>query len=106
MKIEYVPSKREYPKLRELPAGTVFSPIDSMRPYIKLNKDGLSDVFCDSYNILKRNTMELQNVENELNDYSDIIAVVCLETGRLWFMNKDIAVKPLDCTLEVESLND
>ena len=106
MKIEYVPSKKEYPKLREIPAGTVFSPIDSMRPYIKLNKDGCSDVFCDSYGILKRNTMMLQNVGDQWDDCSDIIAVVCLESGRLWFMYKDIKVNPLDCTLEIESPND
>lgn len=106
MKIEYVPSKRKYPKLREIPAGVVFTPTNSLEIYIKVDKNGQSDVFCDSYNILKRNTVDIQGMGDNFDDYTDIIAVVHLESGTLCFMNRETMVKPLECALEVEELND
>lgn len=106
MKIEYVESKRKYPKLRELPAGTVFTPTNSLEIYIKIDKDGQSDIFCDSYLTLKRDTVDIQGIGDSFDDYTDIIAVVHLESGTLCFMNRETMVNPLDCALEVEELND
>ena len=106
MKIEYVASKRNYPKLREIPAGVVFTPTNSLEIYIKVDKDGQSDVFCDSYNILKRDTVDIQGMGDDFDDYTDIIAVVHLESGTLCFMNRETMVKPLECALEVEELKD
>lgn len=102
MKIEYVKSKREYPKLCEIPCGTVFSPTNSIEIYIKLDRDGMSDIFCDSYNTLKRDTLNIQGLDDEWEDYSDIIAVVHLSSGTLAFMNRETKVNPLDCKLVVE----
>ena len=102
MKIEYVKTKREYPKLSEIPCGTVFSPTNSIEIYIKLDRDGLSEVFCDNFNILKRNTLNIQDLDDEWEDYSDIIAVAHLGTGTLSFMNRETKVNPLDCKLAVE----
>ena len=65
MKIEYVKSKREYPMLCEIPSGTVFSPTNSIEIYIKLDRDGMSDIFCDSYNTLKRDTLNIQGLDDE-----------------------------------------
>ena len=102
MKIEYVKSKREYPKLCEIPAGTVFSPTNSIEIYVKLDRDGMSDVFCDSYNTLKRDTLNIQGLDDEWEDYSDIIAVAHLNSGTLAFINSETKVNPLDCKLVVE----
>ena len=102
MKIEYVKSKREYPKLCEIPNGTVFSPTNSIEIYVKLDRDGMSDVFCDSYNTLKRDTLNIQGLDDEWEDYSDIIAVAHLSSGTLAFINRETRVNPLDCKLVVE----
>jgi len=102
MKIEYVKSKREYPKLSEIPFGTVFSPTNSIEIYIKLDRDGMSDIFTDSYNTLKRDTLNSQGLDDEWEDYSDIIAVVHLDSGTLAFINRETRVNPLDCKLVVE----
>lgn len=102
MKIEYVKSKKEYPKLCEIPAGAVFSPTNSIEIYIKLDRDGMSDIFCDSYNTLKRDTLNIQGLDDEWEDYSDIIAVAHLSTGTLAFINRETRVNPLDCKLVVE----
>jgi hypothetical protein len=102
MKIEYVKGQKEYPKLSEISAGVVFSPTNSMEIYLKLDKDGLSDVFCDSFNILKRNTLNLQGLDDEFEDYSDIIAVIHLASGTLCFINRETRVNPLSCKLVVE----
>ena len=102
MKIEYVKSKREYPKLCEIPIGTAFSPTNSIEIYIKLDRDGMSDVFCDSYNTLKRDTLNIQGLDDEWEDYSDIIAVAHLGSGVLAFMNRESKVNPLDCKMVVE----
>ena len=74
MKIEYVKSKKGCSKLCKIPAGTVFSPINSMKIYIALDKDRMSDR----------------------------IAVAHLNSGTLNFMHKDTRVNPLDCKLVVE----
>lgn len=102
MKIEYVESKREYPMLSEIPAGTVFSPTNSIEIYIKLNKDGMNDIFMDNEKVLKRNTLNIQGLDSEWEDYSDIIAVAHLGSGTLAFINREIKVNPLDCKLVVE----
>ena len=102
MKIEYVKSKREYPKLSEIPSGTVFSPTNSIEIYIKLDRDGMSDIFTDSERILKRDTLNIQGLDDEWEDYSDIIAVAHLSTGTFYFMNRETKVNPLDCKLVVE----
>lgn len=102
MKIEYVKSKKEYPKLCEIPAGTVFSPTNSIEIYVKLDKDGLSEVFCENYDTLKRHTLNIQGLDDKLEDYSDIIAIVHLSSGTLTFMNRETRVNPLDCKLVVE----
>lgn len=102
MKIEYVESNKKYPKLCEIPAGTAFAPIDSLEVYIRLDRDGMSDVFTDDYNILRRNTLNIQNAIDEWNDYTDIIAVAHLGSGTLAFMNRERRVIPLDCKLVVE----
>ena len=47
MKIEYVKSQKKYPMLSEIPAGVVFSPTNSIEIYIKLDRDGMSDIFTD-----------------------------------------------------------
>jgi hypothetical protein len=100
MKIEYVESKRDYPKLCEIPAGTVFSPTNSIEIYIKLDRDGMSDIFTDNCNILNRNTLNIQG--NDWEDCTDILAVVHLGSGTLTFIHRDIRVNPLDCKLVVE----
>ena len=102
MKIEYVKSQKKYPMLSEIPVGAVFSPTNSIEAYIKLNRDGMSDIFCDSYNTLKRDTLNIQGLDDEWEDYGDIIAVVHLTTGTLAFMNKETKVNPLDCKLAIE----
>lgn len=102
MKIEYIKSKKDYPMLSEIPQGTVFSPTNSMEIYIKLDKDGMSDIFCDSYNTLKRDTLNIQGLDSEWEDYGDIIAVAHLGTGTLAFINRETRVNPLDCKLVVE----
>ena len=102
MKIEYIASKKEYPKLCEIPAGTVFSPTNSIEIYIKLNKDGMSDIFTDSYETLKRDTLNIQDLDDEFEHYEEIIAVTHLGSGTLCFLNKDIKVNPLNCKLVVE----
>jgi hypothetical protein len=102
MKIEYVESKREYPKLCEIPAGTVFSPTNSIEIYIKLDRDGLSDIFTDSEKTLKRDTLNIQGLDDEWEDYGDIIAVAHLKSGTLAFINRETRVNPLDCKLVVE----
>lgn len=102
MKIEYVESKKAYPKLCDILAGTVFSPINSREIYIALDKDGISDIFCDSYYTLKRETLKTQDTDDDWDDYGDIIAVVHLDSGTLNFMHKDTKVNPLDCKLAVE----
>ena len=102
MKIEYVKSKKEYPKLCEIPAGTVFSPTNSIEIYVKLDKDGMSDIFMDNERVLKQNTLNIQGLDSEWEDYSDIIAVTHLSSGTLMFINREIRVNPLDCKLVVE----
>ena len=102
MKIEYVKSQKKYPMLSEIPRGAVFSPTNSIEIYIKLDRDGMSDIFTDSEKTLKRDTLNIQGLDDEWEDYSDIIAVVHLSSGTLAFMNKDTRVNPLDCKLVVE----
>ena len=102
MKIEYVKSKKEYPMLSEIPIGTAFSPTNSIEIYIKLDRDGLSDIFTDSYNTLKRDTLNIQGLDDEWEDYGDIIAIAHLSSGTLAFMNRETRVNPLDCKLVVE----
>lgn len=102
MKIEYAKSQKKYPVLSEIPKGTAFSPTNSMEIYLKLDRDGMSDIFCDSYNTLKRDTLNIQGLDDEWEDYSDIIAVAHLNTGILAFMNRETRVNPLDCKLVVE----
>ena len=102
MKIEYVKSQKKYPMLSEIPCGTVFSPTNSIEIYVKLDRDGMSDIFCDSYNTLKRDTLNIQGLDDEWEDYSDIIAVAHLSSGTLAFMNRETRVNPLDCQLVVE----
>lgn len=103
MKIEYIKSEKEYPKLCGIPFGTVFSPTNSMEVYIKLDRDGMSDIFTDSKKTLKRDTLNIQGLDSEWEDYSDIIAVVHLNTGTFAFMNRNTRVNPLDCRLVVET---
>ena len=102
MEIEYAKSKKEYPKLWEIPAGTVFSPTNSIEIYIRLDRSGISDIFCANYNTLKQETLNIQDLDDEWDDYDDIIAVVHLNTGALAFMNRETRVNPLDCKLVVE----
>lgn len=102
MKIEYIKSKKDYPMLSEIPQGTVFSPTNSMEIYIKLDKDGMSDVFTDSFIILQRETLNIQDCDDDFEHYEEIIAVAHLGSGTLCFLNKDIKVNPLDCKMVVE----
>ena len=102
MKIEYARSKRDYPKLCEIPVGTVFSPINSTGIYIRLDEDGMSDIFTDHYNTLKQYTLNIQGTDDDWENYSDIIAVAHLSGGALNFMHRDTIVNPLDCKLVVE----
>lgn len=102
MKIEYVKSEKEYPKLCGIPFGTVFSPTNSMEVYIKLDRDGMSDIFTDSEKTLKRDTLNIQGLDSEWEDYGDIIAVAHLSSGVLAFINRETRVNPLDCKMVVE----
>jgi hypothetical protein len=102
MEIECVKRQKEYPKLCEIPIGTVFSPTNSMEIYIKLDRDGLSDIFTDSYSTLKRDTLNIQGLDDEWEDYDDIIAVAHLCSGVLAFMNRETKVDTLNCKLVVE----
>lgn len=102
MKIEYIKSKKDYPMLSEIPAGTVFSPIGSSEIGLKLDKDGMSDVFIDSYTILRRETWNIQDCDDDFENYEEIIAVTHLGSGTLCFLNKNIKVNPLNCKLVVE----
>lgn len=102
MKIEYVNTKKDYPMLSEIPQGTVFSPTNSIEIYIKLDKDGMSDVFTDSFIILQRETLNIQDCDDDFENYEEIIAVAHLGSGTLCFLNKDIKVNPLDCKMVVE----
>ena len=51
---------------------------------------------------LKFLPLNIQGLDIEWEDYSDIIAVVHLGSGTLAFINREIKVNPLDCKLVVE----
>ena len=101
MNIEYTENKKDFPKLSELPQGTVFSPIKSKNPFIVLGVTAMDDVFTDSESIIEDNLEDWQEV-GWGNDCNNLIAVVDLSFGGLMFLPRNTKVKPLECKLVVE----